>query len=191
MASGKPLIISANEGVAVEAGVNDTITPGALSATGINGVSVDANGQRVVNVATPTAATDATSKAYVDARSAMVGFSSNIGAATLAAGDPVTWSSTPNQLAKANAATDALARAIGVVLSTNAGPPATATVVSLGIAPGVLTAATAGQVYFLAAGGGLTTSVPTTAGARVVKIGYAINATDLFVQVSDLARRAG
>jgi hypothetical protein len=53
-----------------------------------------------------------------------------------------------------------------------------------GIAKGVLSSATAGAQYFLSSSGGtLTTTPPTAAGSVIIRVGYAINATDLLIQI--------
>ena len=57
-----------------------------------------------------------------------------------------------------------------------------ADVVTHGVALGVLAGATAGDPYFLAGAGGLTTTAPAVNSDRVL-IGHAINATDLNVNV--------
>ena len=93
-------------------------------------------------------------------------------------GDPVYFDATNNQIAKADAGNDSKYEPIGIakttVTSTNP-----VEVVSLGPAA-VLTGATAGARYYLNDTGGLTTTIP--AGQKwVVVIGFAVNATTLFV----------
>jgi hypothetical protein len=53
----------------------------------------------------------------------------------------------------------------------------------------VLTGATANTPYYLAAGGGLTTTLPA-AGSRIIQVGFALNANDLWVDLKDFAQRA-
>lgn len=80
------------------------------------------------------------------------------------------------------------ARVIGVSLDTaTVGNPAR--VVSHGVAA-VLSGATAGDPYYIDATGALTTSIPTGASRRVIRMGYALSATQLMVDITDLGRRA-
>jgi hypothetical protein len=52
----------------------------------------------------------------------------------------------------------------------------------------VLSGATPGQRYYLASGSGLNAGVPSGA-VNVVLVGYAINATDLFVMPAWLGKK--
>jgi len=54
---------------------------------------------------------------------------------------------------------------------------------------GVLSSASPGTPYYLATGGGLSTSLPGAA-KRVIQMGIAKNATDLFVRVVDYGKKA-
>jgi len=93
-------------------------------------------------------------------------------------GDPVYFDATNNQVAKADAGSDTKYESIGVAKATvTSGNPVE--VVATGPAA-VLTGATAGTRYYLGDAGGLTTTVP--AGQKwVVVVGFAVNATTLFV----------
>ena len=52
-------------------------------------------------------------------------------------------------------------------------------------------AATAGDIFYVAAAGGLTAAnTPPGAGNRVIQVGIAKNATDLIVQIIDFGKRA-
>ena len=105
------------------------------------------------------------------------------------AGDPVCWGSTANTLARADCAADATSRVIGIAagsIATNA----TGTIVREGVVVGVLSGATPGAPYWLASGGGLTAACPTASGSRVIRVGFAKNATDLEVRVADMGKRA-
>ena len=66
---------------------------------------------------------------------------------------------------------------------------ATADVVFQGTAAGVLTGATAGAVYWLAPTGGLSSTVPAGGGNRIMVMGTAKNATDLYVSVRDYGKK--
>ena len=97
----------------------------------------------------------------------------------LATGDPVYFDGTNNQVAKGDADGDTKYQIAGIA---KAGVAAAASVEVISLGPAaVLTGATAGTQYYLGDGGGLTTTVPV--GQKwVVSIGWAINATTLFVK---------
>jgi hypothetical protein len=59
-----------------------------------------------------------------------------------------------------------------------------------GIAAGVLSGATANANYYLAADGSLTNAAGVGAGKRNILMGYAINASDLFVEIKDYGKKA-
>lgn len=60
-----------------------------------------------------------------------------------------------------------------------------------GVLAGVLSGATAGDVYFLSeTAGQISTTRPTASGSMVVKVGYAKNATDLHIQFQFMGRRS-
>lgn len=107
---------------------------------------------------------------------------------TVVAGDPVYWDTTNNQFSKADAGVDAEAYVFGVA-RTGISASASGPIVSYGPCAGVLSGATAGDVYYLADGGGLTTTV-AGAGKRIILVGWAINATDLWVQPIDYGKKA-
>jgi hypothetical protein len=110
-------------------------------------------------------------------------------AEAIAGGDPVYPSATNDRVGKGDAASDAKSRILGVARTGQAVVGSSAPIVSVGTAASVLTGATAGTAYYLQAGGGLGTSVPG-AGRRVIRVGFAINATDLFVQIADYGKKA-
>jgi hypothetical protein len=108
----------------------------------------------------------------------------------VAAGDPVAWStSTNNQLVKSLANNDAKSRVIGVASTAAGSAGQTVDVVTAGVAAGVLSGATVGTPYYLATAGGLSTSLPGS-GQRVIQVGFAKNASDLFVRVVDYGKKA-
>ena len=110
-------------------------------------------------------------------------------AEAVAAGDPLYPSSTNDRVGKGDAASDAKSRIIGVARTGQAVVGSAVPMVSCGPVSGVLTGATAGVPYYLQAGGGLGTSVPG-AGRRVIRVGFATNATDLFVTIADYGKKA-
>lgn len=108
-----------------------------------------------------------------------------------AVGDPVAWAAGVNdKLAKGLASTDAKSRIIGIARTASTATNDTAAIVSEGVAVGVLTGATAGDPFYLQDSGGVGTFASVTAGKRVIRIGFAKNATDLFVDIMDLGKKA-
>lgn len=94
-----------------------------------------------------------------------------------------------NTVGKADAAVDAKSRVLGLIRSGAGAAPQSIETVSLGIAAGILTGATANTPYYLQAGGGIGTSLPG-GGNRVIQVGKAINATDLWVDIIDYGKKA-
>lgn len=90
---------------------------------------------------------------------------------------------------KARADTDAKARVIGVIKSGAGAAPTSVDVIRRGICAGILVGATANTPYFLQETGGIGTSIPG-ATFRVIRVGYAINATDLEVLIHDYGKKA-
>lgn len=91
---------------------------------------------------------------------------------------------------KADATSTSTAKVIGfaplAISATNNG-----SVQEDGVLAGVLSSATAGDVYFLSeTAGQISTSRPTASGSMVVKVGYAKNATDLHIQFQFMGRRS-
>lgn len=107
---------------------------------------------------------------------------------TVAAGDPVYHSSTADKFGKADAGTDAKAYVFGVAKAAILAD-ATGEVTSYGLCAGILTTATPGAKYYLQDGGGIGTSAPG-GGKRVIMIGWAQNADDLWVQPIDFGKKA-
>jgi hypothetical protein len=107
----------------------------------------------------------------------------------LSANDPVSWSGTADRVNQGRANDDARARVMGVSLTVAAGAGISLEVVSVGIAPGVLTGATPGDPYYVGATGGLTATSPG-AGNRIIQCGIAKNTTDLWVRILDYGKKA-
>lgn len=103
---------------------------------------------------------------------------------TVNTGDPVYWDGYNNEVAAGDASSNAMSRIIGV--AQVGGDPAL--ICSLGIAEGVLAGATVGTPYYLQSGGGIGTGIPSGP-ARVVLVGYAKNATDLWVNIIDYGKK--
>jgi hypothetical protein len=108
-----------------------------------------------------------------------------------AVGSPVAWAAGVNdKLAKGRADTDAKSRIVGIARTASTALNDTAAIVSEGVAAGVLSGATAGDPYYLQDTGGVGTFAAVTSGKRVIRLGFAKNATDLFVDIMDLGKKA-
>jgi len=109
----------------------------------------------------------------------------------VSAGDPVFWGGADDEVRESMADTGGRRKVVGVmedtVTATNDG-----TMVKRGTCTGVLSTATVGDRYYLAAGGGLTAAntPPTGSGDAVVFIGHARSADDLDVLIQYIGRRA-
>jgi len=104
-------------------------------------------------------------------------------------GQVVRWSGTNNEITPAANNSAPNARAVGVARQGGGGSPATSEIVKHGVCAGVLSSATVNTPYFLGSAGALVTwgSIPLP--GRIIRVGYAINATDLDVQIMDLGWR--
>jgi hypothetical protein len=107
----------------------------------------------------------------------------------IAAADPLYQTGTNNQMGKARADTDAKSYVLGVATTVQGTPGGTTTLVMHGSCAGILSGATAGTRYFLGDTGGIATALPS-AGYRVIEVGVAENASDLFVRIVDLGKKA-
>ena len=94
----------------------------------------------------------------------------------------VVYFAAANKVATASA-TDLTKLPIGVTVA-GAANGAPCTVITYGVAAGVLSSATAGTPYYMSTTGTLTTSAPAATGNADIIVGYAINATDLWVQIA-------
>lgn len=107
---------------------------------------------------------------------------------TVAVGDPV-YINGSDTLGKALANDDTKARVVGVIRTGAGAAPQSVQFVSLGTCAGVLSGATPNTPYYLQAAGGIGTSVPG-AGNRVIQVGWALTATDLWVELKDYGKKA-
>lgn len=105
------------------------------------------------------------------------------------AGRAVRWSSVNNQVIHADNATSANATAIGIARTGGAGDPGTSEIVKHGVCAGALTGATVNTPYFLGTAGALVLFASVPKPGRVVRMGFAINATDIDVQIMDFGQR--
>ena len=108
----------------------------------------------------------------------------------IAIGDAIEWSTTNDRVQKCDAAVDAKVDCFGIATSAQAVVGNNATVVRCGIATGVISGATAGDRYYVANGGGITSTLPVASGDNVILVGTATNATDLEVHIQFIGRRA-
>jgi hypothetical protein len=109
----------------------------------------------------------------------------------LVAFHPVAMSTTADRVQQGRGNLDARAKVIGLNLTTAGAAGVALEVVEDGVVLGAIAAATAGDIFYVAAAGGLTAAnAPPGAGNRVIQVGIAKNATDLLVQIIDYGRKA-
>lgn len=111
------------------------------------------------------------------------------GSTALLPSDAVVWSSTADTLARADASDGKAHLSLGIAL-TAIPANGSGVIVRRGIAAGVLTQASPGTAYYIQPGGGIGPTVPTAAGASVVRVGVAKNSSDLEVAISIVVVRA-
>jgi hypothetical protein len=164
---GLPSLFKVNNvavGATVTAANLDTVTDGSnADALHVHAAMVSTEAPKIEN--TLTTATDAT-----------------------ADGDPV-YVNGNDTIGKSLANDDAKSRVIGLIRTGSGAAGATPEVVTTGPATGVIAAATFNTPYYLQAAGGIGTALPG-AGNRVIQLGYALNATDLFVLIKDFGKKA-
>lgn len=107
---------------------------------------------------------------------------------SIAAADPVYWTSTNDRIGKGAANNSTKSRIVGIARTAQSTPGNTAPIVTAGPCAGILSSATAGTPYYLGATGGITSTIPTT-GNRIIEMGFAMNETDLFVRVVDYGKK--
>lgn len=107
---------------------------------------------------------------------------------TTADADPV-YQNGNDTIGLARADDDVKSRVVGIIRTGAGVAPQTPEVVSAGPCAAILTAATFNTPYYLQAAGGIGTALPG-AGSRLVLMGYAKNATDLWVRMVDYGKKA-
>jgi hypothetical protein len=157
----------------------------------VNGTAVSAN-VTATNLDTLTGGSNADSlhshAASAATEAPLVKVPAGTAGAALSKGDPVYFSG--NDTAnKAEAGTAAKARVVGLS-SAAFSSSAAVTVVTQGVLTGVLSSATAGTPYYLGDTGGLVLYAAISSASRVVRVGYAINASDLFLAIEDIGKKA-
>jgi hypothetical protein len=170
----------------LDSGANGLKVVGLPSLFKINGTAVGAN-VTAPNLDTLTGGGNADAL-HIHAESARVENSLPVDEA-VAVADPVAFSTVNDRVLKARGDSDAKSRVIGLARTAQAVQGNTAEIVTAGIAVGTLTGATVNTPYYLGATGGISTSMPG-AGNRLVQVGVAKNATDLFVRVIDYGKKA-
>ena len=109
----------------------------------------------------------------------------------LTAFHPVAMSTTVDRVQQARGNDDARAKVVGLNLTTAGAAAVALNVVQEGVVVGAIAGATAGDVFYVAAAGGLSAAnTPPAGGNRVIQVGIAKNATDLIVQVIDYGKKA-
>lgn len=109
----------------------------------------------------------------------------------LTAFHPVAMSTTVDRAQQGRGNADARAKIIGITRVAAAAPGDPIDVVSSGVQVGAIAAATAGDIFYVAAAGGLTAAnTPPGAGNRIIQVGIAKNATDLIIQIIDFGKKA-
>jgi hypothetical protein len=107
---------------------------------------------------------------------------------SVAVGDPV-YINGSDTVGKALANDDTKSRVIGVIRTGAGAAPQSVQFVSLGTCAGVLSGATPGTPYYLQTAGGIGTSLPGAAN-RVIQVGWALTASDLWVELKDYGKKA-
>ena len=107
----------------------------------------------------------------------------------VAPGDPVTIVGTALG-GRADSSNDSLCKFIlGVAITTATTAGDVIAFIAQGPAEGILSGATAGDIYYLQPGGGIGTSLPGS-GNRIIRIGQAFAPNGLYVNITDFGKRA-
>lgn len=155
----------------------------------IGGVATSAN-VSAANLGTLTAGSTSNADSLHSHTGAAIEMTAGENLAQAGAKD-VVYISANDTVAKASASALATAKAIGFAV-TAVSSAAQAFIATNGSKIiGVLSGATAGAQYYLSTtAGALSTSIPTQSGEVIMPIGFALNATDLFVQIGEPRVRA-
>jgi len=108
----------------------------------------------------------------------------------LAIADPVYFTATGDRLGKSDAGDEDKSEVIAIARTAAAAAGDDFEAVTAGPAASVLSGATAGTVYYLQSGGGIGTTLPSASGDRLIQVGVAMNATDLWVKIVDYGQIA-
>lgn len=103
----------------------------------------------------------------------------------------VVYISGNNEVKLADNDAAALDDPFGMVIDATIAPAATGKIVTHGCVAGALSGATAGTKYFLdETPGAMTTTPPSGSGKKVTFMGYSMNATDFYLNVVPIGKRA-
>ncbi len=119
-------------------------------------------------------------------KSTQVGPEYTVAAGGVTIGDPVYFTAN-DTIGPADASNQNARRVVGLAEATTAAAGTTC-VISEGVLAGAITGATAGDFVYLAVGGGLTTTVPAKPN-YVDLVGYAINATDVYIHEQFMGKK--
>lgn len=104
-------------------------------------------------------------------------------------GRAVRWSGTNNEVTHADNGTAANSNAIGVARTGGAANPGTSEVVKHGVCASVISSATVNTAYYLGTAGALVLQASIPKPGYIVRMGFAVNGTDLDVQIQDYGRQ--
>jgi len=191
MTERKPLFMNDTEGYSEEMSITDSMVLGGLTMGG----DIALDGYKVTGSSLgPFNSGDLVPKDYVD-DAISLGITEApkventlVVLEAISVGDPVYFTSTNNNIGKGDT-TDLKSKIIGVARTAQATPGLTCEIVTAGPCVGCLVGAIAGTAYFLQTGGGVGTAIPGSS-KRVIQVGISINATDLFVRIIDLGKKA-
>jgi hypothetical protein len=109
----------------------------------------------------------------------------------VAIADPLVAGGAANRVIKGRADTDSKAYVLGIAETAQGTVGNDTRMVRNGVAVGVVSGATVGERFYLAATGGLTAAnTPPGSGNRVILVGIAKNATDLWMNIIDFGKKA-
>lgn len=113
-----------------------------------------------------------------------------VNSTSITAGKVVRYSAVNNQIAVADNDTDPHARVIGIARVGGAASPGTSEIVSHGLCATALTGMTVNTPVFLGTAGALVEHANIPRPGRIIRMGFMVNASDVFVQIMDLGYRA-
>ncbi len=142
----------------------------------LNGVSLSSSASGLKVDGAPRVTTDATDNLFT------------ADGTGIDAGDAV-YVSASNVISQGDASNDTKSRVIGVCPAA-IGAGAQGRIVHVGVAAGVLSGATAGTPYYLGTTGQPILYASLASNNRVIQLGFAKNATDLWVDLKDLGKKA-
>lgn len=102
---------------------------------------------------------------------------------------PVTVTATATEIKHADYSADADAKVVGIAAETKAAGQSVK-VYHHGLVPGALTGATPGATYYLGASGAIIDFASIGSAKRIIRLGWAVSATDLWLDIQDLGKKA-